>query len=51
MLIRCALCHNWFIRPKLKEHLEHYHYRDVENLDDVLEAWKQCQVYEDRELS
>ena len=51
MLIRCALCSEWFIRPLLKEHLEHYHYRDVPNLDAVLEAWKQCQVYEDRELS
>lgn len=51
MLIRCALCQGWFIRPVLKEHLEHYHYRDVTDLDAVLEAWRACQVYETRDIS
>lgn len=46
--IRCALCSEWYAYKDLKEHLEHYHYRDVDNLDRTLDAWKECQVYEEQ---
>ena len=48
MKIRCALCSEWYAYKDLKEHLEHYHYRDVDNLDRTLDAWKECQVYEEQ---